>query len=83
MKKYEKVIGVIAAIMATIMTLSSIEILISNLKGTSHIYIQPLAMALNGLAWSLYSYIKKDNFILIPNILALIVGILTIESAFY
>ena len=76
------IIGAIAALMAIVMVLASIEILISNLKGHSHVFIQPISMALNGLVWSLYAYAKKDNYIFIPNILSFIIGTVTAISAF-
>ena len=77
-----KIIGTIAALMAIVMVFASIEILISNLKGHSHVFIQPISMALNGLVWSLYAYVKKDNYIFIPNILSFIIGTVTAISAF-
>ncbi|MCK5465971.1 hypothetical protein KAI56_00530 [Candidatus Parcubacteria bacterium] len=64
------------------MFFSLIEILISNIKGNSNIFIQPLATAVNGLFWSLYAYGKKDWFLLIPNILALVLGAVTTMSVF-
>ena len=81
-KKNEKFIGSIASILAIIMFVSLIEIMISNLQGKSNIFIQPLATAVNCFFWSMYAYGKKDWFLLIPNILGLILGILTIISVF-
>ena len=80
--KNEKLIGTIAATLAVIMFLSLIEILLSNIRGESNIFIQPLATALNGLLWSLYAYVKKDWFLMIPNTLGLILGSMTTISAF-
>jgi len=82
LKSNEKIIGTIASTAAVLMVLSSIEILISNITGHSHIFIQPGVTALNGLIWGLYAYSKKDYFILIPNILAFIIATLTVISAF-
>jgi len=82
LKKNEKVIGTIASILSVIMFFSLIEILLSNLSGESNIYIQPLATAFNGFFWSLYAYGRKDNFLLIPNILALWLGFFTAVAAF-
>ena len=78
----EKKIGTIASIVAILMVLSSTEILISNLKGNSHIFIQPCVTTLNGIVWSLYAYLKKDLYILMPNILASIIAFATVVSAF-
>ncbi|MDD3190661.1 MAG: SemiSWEET family transporter [Candidatus Pacebacteria bacterium] len=56
--------------------------MISNLHGNSRIIIQPSATAINGFFWSLYAYGKKDKFLLIPNLLALILGIMTVIVVF-
>jgi len=77
LKKNEKTIGTVASILAIIMFFSLIEILISNLNGTSKIYIQPIATSINGLFWSMYAYGRKDYFLLIPNLLALTIGFMT------
>jgi len=82
LKKNEKVIGTIASILAVIMFFSLIEILLANLSGESDIYIQPIATAFNGFFWSLYAYGRKDNFLLIPNVLALLLGFFTTVAAF-
>jgi len=78
----EKTIGTIASILAIVMFFSLIEVLISNLKGNSQIYIQPLATMINGVFWSMYAYGRKDSFLLIPNILAFVIGLLTVIAAF-
>ncbi len=78
----ENVIGAIASICATLMILSLIEVFISNLEGTSNIYIQPLATIFNCFLWSLYGYARKDMFIIIPNISGVIIGVTTTISAF-
>ncbi|MFH1838009.1 MAG: SemiSWEET family transporter [Candidatus Kuenenbacteria bacterium] len=82
LKNNEKIIGTIASVLAIIMFTSLIEIFISNAKGDSNIYIQPIATAFNGFFWSLYAYGRKDWFLLTPNILACILGIATGISAF-
>ncbi len=82
LKKNEKVIGGIASVLAIIMFTSLIEVFISNIRGESRIFVQPLATAFNGFFWSLYAYGRKDWFLLVPNLLALILGILTAMSVF-
>ncbi len=82
LKKKEKLIGSIASTLAIIMFFALIEVFISNLNGESNIYIQPTATAFNGFFWSLYAYGRKDKFLLIPNLLALFLGILTAGAAF-
>ncbi len=81
LRRYEKVIGTIASALAIIMFVSLIEVLMSNLRGDSKIFIQPLATAFNGFFWSLYAYGKKDWFLLVPNMLALVLGAVTAVSA--
>lgn len=80
--KNEKTIGAIASTLAVIMFISLLEVFVSNMQGESHIYIQPLATALNGFFWTLYAYAKKDWFLIIPNSMALLLGIITTISAF-
>ncbi|MEX2013111.1 MAG: SemiSWEET family transporter [Candidatus Levyibacteriota bacterium] len=82
LKRNEKIIGIIASALAIIMFVSLIEVLISNVQGKSSIFIQPTATAFTGFFWSLYAISKKDLFLLVPNILALILGIITAASAF-
>lgn len=82
LKRNEKTIGTIASTFAIIMFISLIEVFNSNIHGKSKIFIQPLATSFNGLFWCLYAYAKKDRFLLIPNLLALILGIITAISAF-
>lgn len=82
LRKNEKIIGTIASGLAIIMFVSLIEILLSNLRGDSHIFIQPIATAFNGFFWSLYAYGKSDKFLLVPNILACVLGVITGISAF-
>ena len=82
LQKYEKVIGSIASVLAIIMFVSLIEVLLSNINGNSNIFVQPLATAFNGFFWSLYAYGRKDWFLLIPNILACVLGAITAASVF-
>jgi hypothetical protein len=82
LKNNEKIIGTIASGLAIIMFVSLVEIFLSNLRGDSHIYIQPIATAFNGFFWSLYAYAKNDKFLLAPNILACVLGVITAISAF-
>lgn len=64
------------------MFVSLIEVFASNIQGKSNIFIQPTATAFTGLFWSLYAISKKDLFLLVPNLLALILGVITAISAF-
>jgi uncharacterized membrane protein YfcA len=80
--KNEKIIGIVAAVLGVLMFVSLLEILRSNIKGTSHIFIQPTFTAINGLLWTVYAYGKKDWFLFAPNVLALILGTITAISVF-
>lgn len=82
LKNNEKIIGTIASILTIIMFASLIEIFLSNIRGNSHIFIQPIATAFTGFSWSLYAYSRRDWFLLIPNILGCILGAITAISAF-
>jgi hypothetical protein len=81
LKKYEKIIGGVASLLAVIVSLSLVEVLTSNIRGESRIFFQPLATAVNCFFWCLYSYGKKDWFLLIPNSVGFILGVLTAISA--
>ncbi|MBI2044363.1 hypothetical protein HYT24_03300 [Candidatus Pacearchaeota archaeon] len=78
----EKIIGTVASTLAIIMFISLLEVLMSNYRGESRIVIQPLATSLNGFVWLLYAYARKDVFIAIPNVLALVMGIATAAVVF-
>ncbi len=82
LKNNEKIIGTIASALAIIMFASLVEIFISNIRGNSHIFIQPIATALNCFFWSLYAYGRKDWYLLVPNMLGCILGIITGVVAF-
>ncbi|MCK5491223.1 MAG: hypothetical protein KAI67_05270 [Candidatus Pacebacteria bacterium] len=82
LKKNEKTIGSIASVLTTIMFLSLIEIFLSNIRGDSNIIIQPLATVFTGFFWSLYAYSRKDIFLLVPNSLGFVLGIITVVSVF-
>lgn len=82
LKRHEKVIGATASTLSIIMFVSLIEVFLSNYRGESHIFIQPLAASISGFVWLLYAYARKDWFIALPNIFALILGIATAMVAF-
>ena len=82
LKKNEKIIGSIASLLAIVMFFSLIEVFNSNIQGKSDIFVLPLATAFNGFFWSLYAFGRKDWFLLVPNLLALLLGVITAISAF-
>lgn len=83
LEKNHKIIGITASLMAVAMVLSSIEVLVSNIKGNSHIIIQPTITAFCSLVWGLYGISKSDKFIIIPNVLSLIISTATVIAYFY
>jgi len=78
----QKLIGALASTFSIIMFFSLIEVMMSNLQNKSDIYIQPIATIANGLLWFIYGYGKKDYYIMVPNILACILGLATAIAAF-
>ena len=80
-QRNEKTIGSIASVLAVIMFVALIEVFISNMRGQSNIIIQPLATSVNGFFWSLYAFGRKDWFLFFPNVLALVLGFVTVLSA--
>ena len=80
--KHQNTIGLIASLLSTIMFLSLIEMLLSNLRGDSKVIVQPLATAMNGFMWILYAYRLKDYFLLIPSVFGFFLGILTTLAVF-
>ena len=82
LKNNEKIIGTIASVLAIVMFTALLEILMSNIRGESHIFVQPIDTAFNGFFCSLYAYWIKDWFLLGPNVLACVLGIITGVSAF-
>jgi len=78
LEKNHKTLGLIASVTAIVMFITSIEVLISNYNKESKIIIQPLAMAFNGFIWVLYAFARKDFYLFIPNILAFVLGVLTV-----
>ena len=82
LRKHEKIIGGAASVLAIVMFISLIEVFTSNIQGKSNIFIQPLATVFNGFFWSLYAYGRQDWFLLVPNLVAVLLGMLTVVSAF-
>lgn len=80
--KNDRVIGIIASILGTLASLSFIEIIISNASGESNIYIQPIIIGINATFWSLHALVKKDWFLLIPNVIAIALALTAAISAF-
>jgi hypothetical protein len=69
LEKKESTIGLFGAALSVIMFVSLLEICLSNMRGETNIIIQPIATAINCLCWVLYGFSKRDNFIMLPNML--------------
>jgi hypothetical protein len=80
--KSDKIISIAASILGTLASLSFIEIIVSNANGKSNIYIQPIVVAINAAFWSLHAIIKKDWFLLIPNLIAIVLALIAASLAF-
>jgi len=80
--KHEKLIGTVASFLAIVMFFALVEVFISNLKGESEILIQPAATALCCAVWVVYAIIRKDKFLLLPNILGSALGVATVIAKF-
>lgn len=77
-----KILGTLGACLAISMFVSLLEIANGNLKGESHIYIQPAFVTLNCIIWTAYGYLKKEKFVYWANIPGVFLGIFTVISAF-
>lgn len=82
LNKSDRVIGIIASVLGTLASLSFIEVINSNINGNSNIYIQPIIIGINATFWSLHALIKRDWFLLIPNLIAIILATIATISAF-
>lgn len=75
-------LGIIGTCISVAMYFSLIEIAISNLSGTSHIFIQPLITIINCTIWVAYAYLKKERFVFLANLPGVFFGIFTVITAF-
>ncbi len=85
MEKKEKIInflGTLGTGIAILMFVSLLEIARSNLVGSSHIFIQPIAVTVNCSIWSLYAHLKKERYVFWANFPGIILGVFTIITAF-
>jgi hypothetical protein len=80
--KKDRIITIIAFTVGIFASLSFIEIIISNLKEDSNIYIQPLVVVFNAIFWSLHAISRKDIPLLITNFLGISLGLAAAISAF-
>ena len=81
-EKAIKFLGTLGTIIAIVMFVSLLEIARANLKGESHIFIQPAMVAVNCSIWSSYAYLKKEKIIFWANFPGVLLGIFTVITAF-
>jgi len=76
--QHEYVIGTLATLVAVLMFASLGEVFLSNLRNDSVILIMPAITVLNGGLWCLYAYIRRDWFVFVPNLVAIVLGTSTV-----
>ncbi|MFZ2150070.1 MAG: SemiSWEET family transporter [Minisyncoccia bacterium] len=81
-EKTIKFLGTLGTTIAILMFVSLLEIARANIRGESHIFIQPIMVTINCFTWSLYAYLKKEKFVFWANFPGVLLGIITIITAF-
>ena len=81
-EKTIKFLGTLGTVIAIIMFVALLEIAWANLKGGSHIFIQPMMVTINCSVWSIYAYLKKEQFVFWANFPGVLLGIFTVITAF-
>ena len=81
-EKTIKFLGTLGTVIAIAMFVSLLEIARANLRGESHIFIQPIMVTLNCSIWSLYAQLKKEKFVFWANFPGVLLGIFTVVTAF-
>ncbi len=76
------ILGTFGTILAIAMFISLLEIARANLRGESHIFIQPMVTTINCVIWSLYAHLKKEKFVFWANLPGVFLGIFTVITAF-
>ena len=75
-------LGILGTCISIAMYFSLVEIAISNLNGTSHIFIQPLVTIINCTIWVTYAHLKKERFVFWANVPGIFFGVFTVVTAF-
>lgn len=80
-KKFIRVLGIVATVMAIAMYVSYIPQIIGNLNGNKSDYIQPLVAAINCSLWVLYGFKKRDLPIAFANAPGVLFGLFACITA--
>ncbi len=78
----EKLMGLIGAILTTVMFSSMIEIAVNNHRGITTIWFQPLMTIVSTVVWFVYGLFRKDLFLLIANGAGFFFSLITIGAIF-
>lgn len=76
-----KLFGALGAAMAVLMFVALIEVLMSNYRGDSQIWIQPLATLINCLCWWAYGVGRHDWFVITPQVFGIVLAAATLVTA--
>ena len=80
--RHEYKLGIVATVVAVLMFTSLVEVFLSNLNNQSAILLMPSITVLNGFLWCLYAYVRQDLFVFIPNVVAMVLGTLTVIAVY-
>ncbi len=73
--------GTLGAAMAVCMFVALIEVMLSNWRGDSQIWIQPLATLVNCAAWLGYGIGRQDWFVVTPQLFGIVLSVATLAAA--
>lgn len=80
-QRHTDLFGALGAAMAVLMFVALIEVLLSNWRGDSAIWLQPLATLINCGCWFAYGLGKRDWFVITPQIFGVVLSIATLLAA--
>jgi hypothetical protein len=75
------VFGSLGAAMAILMFLALFEVTLSNWRGDTTIWVQPLATLVNCLCWLAYGLGKQDWFVVTPQLFGIVLAVATLVAA--
>ena len=81
-ERYTQLFGSLGALMAIVMFVALIEVLLTNYRGDSAIWIQPLATLVNCGCWLAYGLGRHDWFVITPQLFGIVLAAATLVVAF-
>lgn len=81
-ERHTQLFGSLGAVMAIVMFVALIEVLLSNYRGDSAIWIQPLATLVNCSCWLAYGLGRHDWFVITPQLFGIVLAAATLAVAF-